>query len=68
MPLTGTNKICQQCICTCKQWSQNKLLGCKLFISVQKNKPEKEGQLKTDIPFNLDGRAKEAQLEAIFDS
>ena len=36
MPLTGSNKRCQQCINTCKQWSQNILHKCPLFYSKRK--------------------------------
>lgn len=46
MPLTGINKSCQQCTQTCKQWKQTILAGCRLFISIQKNKPEQEGQIE----------------------
>jgi hypothetical protein len=42
MPLTGTNKRCQQCINDCKQWSQNKVHWCRLFYSKQKFNAKKE--------------------------
>lgn len=64
MPLSGTNKFCQQCIRTCKQWEQIQVIKCPHFTSTQK----KEGKLKRDIPFNLDNRAKSACIEAILES
>lgn len=46
MSFTGKNKMCQQCVHNCKQWQQNKLDGCRIFRSVQKKKPEQEGQIE----------------------
>jgi hypothetical protein len=36
MPLNGTNKKCQQCLRSCKQWFQNIILSCRNFESKQK--------------------------------
>jgi hypothetical protein len=36
MGLTGTNKLCQQCIEECKQYSEVKIIRCPFFISTQK--------------------------------
>lgn len=38
MPLTSTNKYCQQCIHACKQWSQTKVVFCPIFSSTQRKK------------------------------
>ena len=46
MPLTGTNKFCQQCVNTCKQWSQVKVVSCRDFLSNQKKKPEQDAKLE----------------------
>ena len=37
MPLYGTNKVCEQCIHSCKQWEQLKIVACPQFTSSQKN-------------------------------
>ncbi len=68
MSLTGTNKLCQQCVNTCKQWAQVKVVICPYFRSNQKEKPEHEGKLKMDIPFNRSDGAKSARRGEISES
>jgi len=36
MSLNGTNKKCQQCLQSCKQWAQNVIMSCPHFQSNQK--------------------------------
>jgi len=36
MSLNRTNKKCEQCIHSCKQWSQNVIELCRNFESTQK--------------------------------
>lgn len=33
MPLSGVNKLCKQCIGTCKQWEQVRIIACPMFHS-----------------------------------
>lgn len=40
MPLTGSNKKCQQCVGACKQWQQVHIVRCPLFRNNQKNDAE----------------------------
>lgn len=53
MPLTGTNKRCQQCINNCKQWSQVKVVICPKFI----NKQKVNAKNKIPIPLRLGKKA-----------
>lgn len=41
MSLSGINKLCQQCVRECKQFSQNTVIKCK-FESNQKGKQQKK--------------------------
>jgi len=44
MPLSGVNKLCAQCIQSCKQWQQVKVIYCPFFKSKQqKSAKPKEG-------------------------
>ena len=31
MALSGINRLCQQCVCACKQWTQVRVIRCPHF-------------------------------------
>lgn len=64
MPLTGTNKLCQQCVNTCKQWAQVKVVICPYFLSNQKKKPVQDAKLKRGGTLTLRENAVEACAKA----
>jgi hypothetical protein len=54
MPLSGTSKICEQCVHHCKQWRQSGVVICPKFTSTQ----QKMSNLKADVPSNRERMAK----------
>jgi len=61
MPLTGTNKLCQQCVNSCKQWEQIKVVKCPYFLSNQKRNSEQDGRIKNGYTLTLGENAVEAR-------
>lgn len=60
MVLSGTNKLCQQCIKECKQWVQIKVIKCPCFLSNQKVKSRQDAELKKGDTLALEEIAREA--------
>jgi len=58
MPLTGTNKHCQQCIHDCKQWAQVKVVFCPTFKSTQQKESRSKNShtLQHKVTLPLDQR------------
>jgi len=63
MSLTGTNKLCSQCIRECKQWSQVRIINCPFFESRQ----QKTVKVKEGGTLQAEQNRKEAPGEAIFE-
>lgn len=62
MSLTGTNKLCAQCIHECKQWSQVKVIRCPFFRSRQ----QRSAKSKKPDTLQAGQRRIEPRREAIF--
>ena len=67
MVLSGTNKLCQQCVNTCKQWAQVKVVICPYFLSNQKKKSCQDAKLKKVATLTLRENATEGCCSVLKD-